>query len=222
MRILLVEDDPMLGKAIKNALENEDNVVDWVLDDEDCEIALKTTKFEIILLDINLPKKSGLEILKSLRLKKNLTPVLILTARDSVLQKIEGLDFGADDYMSKPFDLDELFARIRSLVRRSKGIATNILRYKDIELNPLDHTVISNKTKIDLSAKEFAILKYLLENVGKITSRSHLEELLYSWDDALESNAIEVHIHHLRKKMGRDLIKTIRSVGYIIEKHEAN
>lgn len=219
MRILLVEDDLMIGKAIKNALEDERDVVDWVTDGESCEAALKTTKFEIVLLDINLPEKSGLEILKNLRFRKDLTPVLILTARDSVLQKIEGLDLGADDYMSKPFDLDELLARIRSLVRRSKGIANSVLTYRGIDLNSLSHSVTNNQNKVDISPKEFAILKYLLENLGKVTSKSRLEELLYSWEDGVESNAVEVHIHHLRKKFGRDLIKTIRGVGYIVEKN---
>lgn len=218
MRILLVEDDSMLAKTIKNALEDEGNVIDVVHDAEDCEAALATTKFEIMLLDINLPKKSGLEILKSMRLKQDFTPVLILTARDSIAQKIEGLNLGADDYLSKPFDLDELLARIRSLVRRSKGIASATLVYKNIELNPLNHTLLRDEKKIELTPKEFALLKLLLENSGKVISRSRLEELLYSWDDALESNALEVYIHFLRKKLGADLIKTIRGVGYIIEK----
>ncbi|NBV05620.1 MAG: DNA-binding response regulator [Proteobacteria bacterium] len=221
MRIILLEDDSMLGKAIKNALEQENHVVDWVMDYESCEAALKTTQFEILLLDINLPKKSGLDILKKLRLQKNSMPILILTARDSVLQKIEGLDLGADDYLSKPFDLEELFARIRSLVRRSKGIATAILTYKNIELNPANSTVTRNGNRIDLSPKEFMILKFLLENIDKTISKSRLEELLYSWDDSIESNTVEVHIHHLRKKLEKNLIKTVRGFGYTIEKEPA-
>jgi two-component system response regulator QseB len=218
MRILLVEDDSMLAKTIKNALEDDENVVDAVNDSEDCEAALATTKFEIVVLDINLPKKSGLEILQSMRLRQDFTPVLMLTARDSVAQKIEGLNFGADDYLAKPFDLEELLARIRSLVRRSKGIASATLIYKNIELNPQNHTLLRDGQKIDLTPKEFALLKLLLENIDKVISRTRLEELLYSWDDSLESNALEVHIHHLRKKIGGELIKTIRGVGYIIEK----
>ena len=208
----------MLAKTIKNALEDDGNVVDAVMDSEDCEAALATTKFEIVVLDINLPKKSGLEILRSMRLRQDFTPVLILTARDSVTQKVEGLNLGADDYLAKPFDLDELLARIRSIVRRSKGIATATLSYNNIELNTLNHTVSQNGEKVDLTPKEFALLKLLLENINKVISRSRLEELLYSWDDSLESNALEVYIHYLRKKLGTSLIKTIRGVGYIIER----
>lgn len=218
MKILLAEDDQMLGKAIKNALEAENNVVDLVTDGEMCEIALKTSQFEILLLDINLPVKSGLEVLKTMRAKKNHTPVLILTARGSVLQKIEGLDLGADDYMVKPFDLDEFMARIRSLIRRSKGISSAIIQHKNITLDPASHKVdLDGKTVIDLSPKEFIILKILLESAGKVKSRQYLEEMLYSWDDSVESNAVEVYIHHLRKKLGNSAIKTIRGVGYVIE-----
>lgn len=216
MRILLVEDDIMLGKAIKTALENENNVVDLMVDADSCEAALKTTTFEIILLDINLPDKSGLEILKNLRLQKNSTPVLILTARSAVSQKIEGLDLGADDYLTKPFDLEELFARIRSLVRRSKGIAVSTLTCGSVEMDSASHLVTNNKVKVELSPKEFSILKLLMENAGKVVSKARLEELLYSWDDTVESNTIEVHIHHLRKKLSQDLIKTIRGVGYVV------
>lgn len=218
MKILLAEDDSMLGRTIKNALESENNVVDLVTDGEMCEIALSTSQFEILLLDINLPIKSGLEVLKTLRKKKNPIPVLILTARDSVMQKIEGLDLGADDYLVKPFDLDELMARIRSLTRRSKGISSAILSHKNITIDPAAHKVTKDgKIVEDLSPKEFIILKILLENSGKVKSRAHLEELLYSWDDSVESNAVEVYIHHLRKKLGTSLIKTIRGVGYVIE-----
>jgi two-component system, OmpR family, response regulator QseB len=218
MRILLVEDDFMLAKTIKNALEDNGDVIDAVTDCEDCEAALATTKFEIVILDINLPKKSGLEILRSMRLKHDYTPVLMLTARDSVAQKIEGLNSGADDYLAKPFDLEELLARIRSLVRRSKGIASATLIFQNIELDPHKHTIHRDGEKVDLTPKEFTLLKLLLENVDKVISRTRLEELLYSWDDSLESNALEVYIHHLRKKLGTELIKTIRGVGYIIEK----
>ncbi len=218
MRILLLEDDLMLGKAIKNALESSNYVADWVTNFEDCEAALKTTNFEIVLLDINLPQGSGLDILKKLRLEKNSIPVLILTARDSVAQKIEGLDLGADDYLPKPFDIEELFARIRSLVRRSKGIVTAVLQCGDVELNPASFTVSKSGNKIEVSPKEFMILKFLLENIGKIISRSRLEELLYSWDNTVESNAVEVYVHHLRKKLGKNFIKTARGFGYVIDK----
>jgi two-component system response regulator QseB len=217
MRILLVEDDSMIGKSIKNALEDRNNVVDWMIDAESCEVALSTTKFEIIILDINLPDKSGLEILSKLRLEKNSTPVLILSARSAVSQKIEGLDLGADDYLTKPFDLSELFARIRSLVRRSNGIATPFLSCKSIILDPARHLITKDGIRIDGSPKEFAILKLLMENLGKTISKSRLKNLLYSWDDDVESNTIEVHIHNLRKKVGQNFIKTVRGVGYLIE-----
>lgn len=217
MRILVVEDDSMLGKSIKTALENEENVVDLVSDGESCETALDTASFDIVILDVNLPDKSGLEVLRNLRSKKNRTPILILTARSAVSQKIEGLDSGADDYLTKPFDLAELLARIRSLVRRSNGIAEPILTCGDIALNPARHSATKNDEDLELSPKEFAILKMLLENAGKTVSKNRLEDLLYSWNNAIESNTIEVHIHHLRKKIGQNFIKTIRSAGYLVE-----
>lgn len=216
MRIILVEDDQMLGKAIKSALENEGNVVDWLHDIESCKAALKTTKFEILLLDINLPDGSGLDLVKKLRLQKNNLPILILTARYQLWQKVEGLDLGADDYLAKPFDLEELLARIRSLVRRSKGVSSPIINHKNVTLNPINHSVFLGKNKIEISPKEFQILKMLLENINKVISRVKLEELLYSWEDSVESNAVEVYIHHLRKKLGTNFIATIRGVGYII------
>jgi two-component system response regulator QseB len=218
MRILLIEDDQMLGKAVKNALASSYDVVDWMTDFDSAQSALKTAEFDVVLLDINLPDGSGLELLKNLRLKKSKTPVIILTARDAVLQRVEGLDLGADDYLPKPFDLDELLARIRSVVRRSQGIADNVLQVADVALNPIAHVVNQGERKVDLSPKEFSILKILLENIGKVVSRHRLEDSLYSWDDSLESNAVEVHIHHLRKKLGTSLIKTVRGVGYTIEK----
>jgi len=216
MRILIVEDDLMLGSSIKSALENENNVADWVTDSDDCEAALKTAQFEVIILDINLPNKSGLEILKSLRAQKNYTPVLILTALGSVEQKVAGLDSGADDYLTKPFNLDELLARIRSIVRRSNGIAELILTHKNISLNPAKHVVTVDEKVVEVSPKEFAILKLLLENNEKVVSKARLENLLYSWEESLESNALEVHIHNLRKKIGAQNIKTIRGVGYLL------
>ncbi len=221
MRILLVEDDLMLGKAVKESLENQNYVVDWVTDSELCELAIRNAKFEILLLDINLPNKSGLEILRELRKQKNEIPVLVLTSRDGVFQKVEALDLGADDYLSKPFIVEELFARIRSLVRRSKGIATATITFGDLELDPASFTVTKNKNKITILPKEFNILKILLESVDKVVSKSRLEDVLYSWDDSVESNTVEVYIHHLRKKLGKDLIQTVRGVGYTIKKTDA-
>lgn len=220
MRILLVEDDFMLGKTVKEAIEQENFVVDLVENAILCEAALATTTFDLILLDINLPDKSGLEILSDIRNKKNNVPVLILTARDAINQKIDGLNKGADDYLVKPFDLDELIARINALVRRSRNIATPTLNYKDLILNPIGHKFSKNGQSIELSPKEFVILKTLMENVGKVISKSSLENGLYSWDNSIESNTVEVHVHHLRKKIGDNIIKTIRGIGYIIEEDE--
>lgn len=218
MRILLVEDDLMLGKAIKETLENQNYVVDWVVNAELCKLALGNTNFEIVLLDINLPDKSGLEILRDLRLRKNNIPVLVLTSRDGVFQKIEALDMGADDYLSKPFAVEELFARIRSVTRRSKGIAASTITCGNVELDSASFSVKQNNIKITILPKEFNILKILMENSGKVVSKNRLEEILYSWDDSVESNTVEVYIHHLRKKLGKDFIKTIRGVGYQITK----
>lgn len=217
MKILLLEDDLMIGKTIKSFLENEKNIVDWVTDAESCEVALATTKFEILLLDIGLPDKSGIEVLKQIRLKKNPIPVLILTAYNSVLQKIEGLDSGADDYLTKPFDLDELMARIRSLVRRNNNITTSAIIYKNIMLDSVSYKVTQDGNLISLTPKEFTILKIFLERIGKVVEKSYLEEILYSWDNAIESNTVEVNVHNLRKKLGKDLIKTIRGVGYMVQ-----
>jgi two-component system response regulator QseB len=217
MRILIVEDDLTLGKLIRIALENQRYIVDWVIDDSEFFSAIKSTHYEIIILDINLPDKSGIEILQIMRSLKNYTPVLILTALNSAMQKVNGLDAGADDYLTKPFDLNELLARIRSLTRRSKSvIAENILTLRNLELDSSKHQVFLDKKIIELSVKDFSILKLLLENCGKVISKNRLENLLYNWDESIESNTIEVHIHNIRKKIGHDFIKTIRSVGYQI------
>ena len=217
MRILIVEDDLTLGKLIRIALENQRYIVDWVIDDSEFFSAIKSTHYEIIILDINLPDKSGIEILKIMRSMKNHTPVLILTALNSAMQKVNGLDAGADDYLTKPFDLSELLARIRSLTRRSRSvIAENILTLRNLKLDSSKHQVFLDKKIIELSVKDFSILKLLLENCGKVISKNRLENLLYNWDESIESNTIEVHIHNIRKKIGHDFIKTIRSVGYQI------
>lgn len=218
MRILLAEDDKMLGKALKEALSINGNVVDWFEDGASCEDALRTAEFDVFVLDIGLPDKSGIEVLQTIRKENNKTPVLILTAYDKISQKVEGLNSGADDYMVKPFDILELNARINSLVRRSKGGANPILSCKDLRMDLAKHEIFVGDKKIELSAKEFAILRNLMENSDKVVSKKSLETLLYSWEDSVESNTVEVHIHHLRKKIGLDRIKTIRGVGYIIEK----
>jgi two-component system response regulator QseB len=216
MRILLTEDNFIVGKSIKQILENKKYLVDWVQDGESCETALRTTKFDIIILDINLPDISGIEIIKKIRGIKNYTPILVLSARNSIENKIEGLDLGADDYLTKPFDYEELLARIKSLHRRNKGIAENILTFKNIELDINKHIVRFQKKIIEISPKEFTILKILLENIDRPISKSQLEEAIYTWDNSIESNAIEVFIHNLRKKIPIELIKTVRGVGYTI------
>lgn len=218
MRILIVEDDLILGKLIKIALENQNYLSDWVVDDSECFCALKSVEYQLIILDINLPGKSGIEILKILRTQKNHTPILILTALNSALQKVTGLDAGADDYLTKPFELDELLARIRSLSRRGKlAINQNILKLRNLSLDSAKHLVILDNKNIDFSVKDFSILKLLLENCGNVVSKIQIENLLYNWDDSIESNTIEVHIHNIRKKIGRDFINTIRGVGYQIK-----
>ena len=218
MRILIVEDVLILGKLIKIALENQNYLVDWVVDDSECFCALKTVEYQVIILDINLPSKSGIEILQILRASKNYTPILLLTALNSALQKVVGLDAGADDYLTKPFELDELLARIRSLSRRTKlAISENILRLRNLSLDSSKREVNLDGKIIDFSVKDFSILKLLLQNSGNVVSKTQIENLLYNWDDSIESNTIEVHIHNIRKKIGRDFINTIRGVGYQIK-----
>ena len=218
MRILLVEDDELLGDAVQTGLRQDKYTVDWVQDGNSASLALKNETFDLVVLDLGLPRRSGIEVLKELRSDDNSTPVLILTARDTVADRVQGLDSGADDYLTKPFDMDELVARIRALLRRSSGRANPLLTHGNISLNPAGHQVTLNNTVIDLSGREFAILQVLLEFSGKVMSKSRLEEALYGWSSEVESNTIEVYIHHLRKKLGSDLIRTIRGVGYMIDK----
>ncbi|MBU6467867.1 MAG: winged helix-turn-helix domain-containing protein [Betaproteobacteria bacterium] len=218
MKILLVEDDSILGDGIRAGLKQAGYVTDWVTDGNAADLALKTGIYEAMILDLNLPKKSGLEVLAECRARKNPIPVLILTARDTLSDKIKGLDSGADDYLIKPFDLDELLARIRALVRRSSGQSSPIIQRGNLTLDPAAHSVTLDQQTVAISAKEFNILEQLLLNQGRVFSREQLEEKLYGWDDEIESNSVEVHIHHLRKKLGNDLIRTIRGIGYVIDK----
>ena len=218
MRILLVEDDDLIGDAVKNGLEQEKYTADWVKDGNSAILALKNETFDLVVLDIGLPQRSGLEVLKEIRGAGNVTPVLVLTARDTVSDRIAGLDSGADDYLSKPFDMDELVARIRALLRRSRGRANPILTHGDISLDPAAHKVTRAGEVVELSGREFAILQVLMEYHGKVMSKSRLEEELYGWSSDVESNTVEGYIHHLRKKLGSDLIRTIRGVGYMIDK----
>ena len=216
MRILLVEDDSLLGEGIRIGLRQDGYAVDWVSTGEAAERALATEPFDLIILDLGLPGRDGLSVLQQLRRGGNDTPVIILTARDTVADRVQGLDFGADDYLIKPFDLDELGARARALIRRSRGRATPVLEHGRLTLDPASHRVTYAGQAVDMSPREFALLRILMENATKVVSKTRLQETLYGWDQDIESNAVEVHIHHLRKKLDTDLIKTVRGVGYTL------
>ncbi len=218
MRILLVEDDEDLGDGVREGLVQERFTVDWVRDGREAMAALDAENYSLMILDLGLPRISGIEILKLIRNHGNEIPVIILTARDTVADRIQGLDCGADDYVIKPFDLDELAARIRALMRRKMGRAEPMLVHGNIVLDPAAHKVTLDGETVNLSPREFAVLRELLENTGIVLSRDRLEQSLYGWNEEVESNALEVHIHHLRKKLGAKLIKTIRGVGYVIQK----
>lgn len=217
MRILLVEDDDLLGDGLQVALSNEGHTVEWVEDGESADAALRAGAFDLVVLDLRLPKISGLEVLRALRGRGDATPVLILTAMDAIDDRVKGLDLGADDYLVKPFDMKEFFARVRSLERRAKGRASVALEVGPIALDPTAHAVSVSGQRIELSHKEFLVLRVLMEHAGQYLSRAQIEDRLYQWNNPVSSNAVEVHIHHLRKKLGVDLIKNVRGVGYIME-----
>ncbi|MBG7609490.1 MAG: response regulator [Anaerolineae bacterium] len=218
MRILLVEDDSLLGGGVCDGLRREENSVDWVKNGESALSALGETHYDCMILDLGLPKISGLEVLREMRDSKNDTPVLILTAQDDISDRVIGLDAGADDYLVKPFEFSELCARLRALTRRLRGKSSEAIQYKNISINTAAHTVKFEKHAVDLSRREFTLLVELIVSQGRVLSRHQLEQKLYSWGDEVESNTIEVYIHHLRKKFGADLIKTVRGIGYIIAK----
>jgi two-component system response regulator QseB len=217
MRILLVEDDPMIGESVSEWLQGDGYAVDWLQDGDSALLALHTTPFALVILDLGLPGRDGLEVLKEIRSKESHIPVLITTARDTVDDRIAGLDSGADDYLIKPFDLEELSARIRALLRRSAGRADPLITQGRLTINPSTREVTFDGKPVILSAKEYALLEALAERKGLVLSRAQLESKLYNWDSTVGSNAIEVHIHHLRKKLSEDAIKTVRGMGYILE-----
>lgn len=221
MRLLLVEDDELLGDAVKTGLTQFGYIVDWLKDGEAARAALKSESFELIILDLGLPKLSGINLLQSIRHDGNTTPVIILTARESVESRVKGLDCGADDYIIKPFDLNELSARIRALVRRSQGRADTTLQYRNVTLDPAAHSVMVDDVLINVPRREFSLLQKLLENSGHVLSREQLMQSIYGWDEDVDSNALEVHIHNLRKKLNANYIRTIRGVGYMAEKNES-
>lgn len=218
MRVLLVEDDPLLGSGVKEGLSQAGYTVDWVTDGDAAESVLRSDAFDLVVLDLGLPHRDGLDVVHSLRQRREDTPVLILTARDAVDDRVRGLDSGADDYLVKPFDLDELCARLRALQRRGAGRPHPLLQHGAITLDPAARRVAQNGEDVSLSAREYTVLELLLENAGRVMSRGRLEEALYGWDGTVESNSLEVFVHHLRRKLGADLIKTIRGVGYMIER----
>jgi len=221
MRLLVVEDDEILGNGIEAGLKQAGFAVDWVKDGRSAQLALETTGYELVVLDLALPRVGGMEVLKGLRAGESDLPVLILTARDTVADRVAGLNAGADDYLIKPFALSELVARIRALLRRAHGRSAEVLRYRDIVVAPESLTARRGDETIHLSRRECAILTDLLDHQGIALSRARLEEGLYGWNEEIESNAVEVHISNLRKKLGAGLIRTIRGVGYLIPKEIA-
>jgi len=216
MRLLLVEDDTMIGEAVLDVLRAEHYAVDWVRDGEMADAALRSETYDLVLLDLGLPRRDGLEVLRSLRARRQTMPVLVATARDAVADRVAGLDAGADDYVVKPFDTDELLARIRALIRRSAGHAEPVFSHKGVTLNPATREASVNGEAVTLSAREWAVLEPMLLRPGTVFSRIQLEEKLYGWKEDISSNAVEVYVHGLRKKLGADLIQTVRGLGYVV------
>jgi two-component system OmpR family response regulator/two-component system response regulator QseB len=218
MRILLVEDDALLGDALQVGLRQADYAVDWVRDGISAETALMTGDYAAVVLDLGLPRMDGLDVLRHLRAKQKTLPVLILTARDTVEDRIRGLDAGADDYLVKPCDLGELTARLRALLRRAGGQSAPVLATADVTLDPATRRVTCKGLDVELSAKEYALLHALMQQAGRALSRAQLEQHLYAWGDEIGSNTVEVYIHHLRRKLGADVIRTLRGIGYVVAK----
>lgn len=217
MRALLVEDDCLLGDGVAKGLRQREWTIDWLTDGLEAQQALQDSAFDVLILDLGLPRKSGLELLKTLRRNGSNVPVLILTARETVEDRVLGLDAGADDYLTKPFDLDELCARLRALQRRVSARSSPLVHYQEITLDPASMKVTFQEKPEILSRREFALLHKLIENKGKVLSREYLMLSLYGWSEDIESNALEVHVHNLRKKFGTGFIRTIRGVGYLVE-----
>ena len=214
MRVLLVEDDTMIGEAVQAALKDAAYAVDWVRDGQAAPAALRTQAYDFVLLDLGLPGRDGLNVLRDIRAGGNPVPVLIITARDGLDDRLRGLDGGADDYVLKPFDLDELVARVRALLRRHAGSGSPILKCGALTLDPVRKVVLRDGEVVELSAKEFSVLETLMQRPGAVLSRQQLEESVYGWGEEVGSNAIEVHLHHLRKKLGSGSIRNVRGVGY--------
>ena len=216
MRLLLVEDDAMIGESLLDLLRAEHYAVDWVRDGEAADTATRTQAYDLIVLDLGLPRLDGMAVLQALRARKQRTPVLIATARDAVGQRVAGRDAGADDYILKPYDLDELLARIRALLRRADGRAEPVYEYKNVAIHPATREASVDGRPVVLSGREWSVLEPLLARPGRVLSRAQLEDKLYSWKDEVSSNAVEVYIHGLRKKLGAELIQNVRGVGYMV------
>jgi two-component system response regulator QseB len=216
MRLLLVEDDVMVGEAVRTGLQDDGFVVDWVRDGAAAEAAIAAHEPALVLLDLGLPKKGGVEVLRGLRARRNPLPVLVITARDTVKDRIAGLDAGADDYLVKPFDLDELAARVRALLRRAAGRAEPLLECGPVTIDSAKREVRVHGKPVSLSAKEYLLLAALMERPGSVLSRAQLEDRIYGWGEEVSSNAVEVHVHNLRRKLGEEVIRTVRGAGYTV------
>ena len=221
MRVLLVEDDAMIGESVRKGLRQDGFAVDWAEDGEAAELALAGHTYDLMVLDLGLPRKSGLDVLRTLRRSGNDLPVLVATARDEVPNRIEGLDAGADDYLIKPFDLDELAARIRAILRRRAGRIDPVLRHRGVSLNPATREVALDDKPVVLTAREMALLQAFMDRPGVVLSKAQLEEKLYGWGGEVESNTVEVYIHALRKKLGAQFIQNVRGVGYLSPRSES-
>lgn len=217
MRILLVEDDELLGGGVRDALERARYAAEWVTDGRQALAALRAGAFDLVILDLGLPGMDGLEVLRNLRAGGGATPVLVLTARDTAAQRVAGLDAGADDYLVKPFDVDELLARVRALQRRGRGAALNVIEHGPLRLDPTSFSVTCEGRAVALQRREFMLLQKLLESPGQVLSRAQLEESVYGWDGGVESNSLDVHIHRLRRKLYPEVIRTVRGVGYVVD-----
>ena len=218
MRALVVEDDPMIGRAVVAGLRHGGYAVDWVRDGAEAMLAIANGVYELALLDLGLPRRDGLEILKSVRRTGGKLPILIITARDAVADRIAGLDAGADDYLVKPFNLEELLARVRAVIRRHEGRSSPEMTYGALTIDPVQHRVFFQGAEVELSAREFAVLEALMKEPGAVVSREKLEDAVYGWGEEVGSNSIEVHLHHLRRKLEPRLIRNVRGVGYRISR----
>ena len=216
MRLLLVEDDPMIGEAVRDLLRAEGYAVDWANDGDMADAALATQAYDLVLLDLGRPRRDGLAVLRDLRARKDRTPVLIATARDGVAQRVQGLDAGADDYVLKPYDLEELLARIRALLRRAAGRAEPVYEHQGISVTPATREVLVQGRPVSLSAREWAVLEALIARPGTVLSRQQLEDKLYGWGGEISSNAVEVYVHGLGKKLGAHLVLNVRGLGYMV------